>query len=469
MRMKMKPMRTKNETDMTNGPLLPGILSFSIIVLLTNLMQLLFNTADLVVVGKFAGNDALGAVGATGALTAMFINLFIGFSVGIGVVCTHCYGAGDAKGFREIIDTSVTLSAVCGTVLGIAGFFLSGAVLSLMGTPEALMSMAAIYLKIYFLGMPALMFFNYMAAVLRAVGNTKTPMLILGISGAVNIILNLVFVIVFHMDVAGVALATTVSQYLSAAMLLHHMLTADAPYRMERVSFRIYGDKLKKIMYIGIPNSIYGTIISLSNVFIQSSLNTFDKAAITGSSAAGNVEGYVYQFVACFHHSALNFVGQNYGAGKFDRIKRIQRICYTCVIICGIVLGCVTYLNGDMLMRIFLRDTADTETVIAFGLERMKLICIPYFLCGLMEVITGVLNGLGKSVSPTVVSVLGFCGVRVVWLLTVFRHHHTLTALYLSYPVSWTLSFIALFVVYLTVRKKMFPKDQRVPAAAENP
>ena len=454
----MKLKKTRNEIDMINGPLLPKILLFSATVFLTNLMQLLFNTADLVVVGRFAGNEALGAVGATGALTTLLVNLFIGFSVGVSVVCTHCYGSGDTRGFKETVSTSVTLSLICGTVLAVGGFFSSHALLVLMGTPAKLLGMASDYLKIYFLCMPALMLFNYCAAILRSVGNTGTPMAALAVSGGVNLSLNLVFVIVFRMGVVGVALATAISQYLSAAFLLVHMLHTDAAYKLDSFKFCIYGDKLKKIMYIGIPNAIHGTLISLSNVLIQSSLNSFGDVAVTGSSAAANVESYVYQALNSFYQAALNFVGQNFGAGKFERIRRVQIICYAGVTLCGLVMGVGAYLGGGTLMRIFIDDGAQSSEAVAFGLERMRMICAPYFLCGLMEVLTGVLCGLGRSVSPTVVSVLGFCGVRVIWILTVFRKYHSLTVLYASYPISWIISFVALFAVYLYVRKQIFAK-----------
>lgn len=464
--MKLKSSK-KNEIDMINGPLLPKILSFSLIVLLTNVMQLLFNTADLVVVGKFAGNDALGAVGATTALTTLFINLFIGFSVGVSVICTHCYGSGDKKGFQETINTSITLSFICGVVLGVGGFFLSKTVLGWMDTPLDLIDMSATYLKIYFLCMPALMFFNYTAAILRAIGNTRTPMITLTISGVMNLVLNLIFVILFHMGVAGVALATTISQYASAALMMHHMLTTDAPYKIDKLRFSLNKDKLKKIMYIGIPNAIHGTIISLSNVFIQSSLNTFESVAVTGSSAAANIETYVYQVLNCFYQSSLNFIGQNYGAGKFDRIKRIQVICYTSVVIGGLIFGIGAYSFGGTLLKIFIKNEPNAAAAIAFGLERMQMVLVPYFLCGLMEVLTGVLCGLGKSVSSTVVSVLGFCGVRVIWIMTAFKWRHTLTMLYMSYPVSWIISFIALFSVYLVVRHQLFPKKEKAPTLGE--
>lgn len=454
----MKSKSSKNQLDMINGPLLPNILSFSFIVLITNVIQLLFNTADLVVVGQFAGNEALGAVGATSALTTMFVSLFIGFSVGVSVICTHCYGSGDLKGFKETITTSITLSLVLGTALAVLGFFFSKIVLGWMDTPADLIDMSATYLKIYFLCMPALMFYNYAAAILRAIGNTKTPMYILSLSGVVNLILNLIFVIVFHMGVAGVALATTLSQYMAAGIMLLHMLRADAPYKVENFKLRIHKDKLRKILYIGIPNALHGTLISFSNVLIQSSLNTFSSVAVTGSSAAANIETYVYQVLSCFHQSSLNFIGQNYGAGKFDRIKKIQKICYTGVIIGAVVFGVGTYLCGDTLMKIFIKDGPDAAKAIAFGLERMSMILVPYFLCGLLEVITGVLCGLGKSVSSSVVSVIGFCGIRSIWILTVFKKFHTLTVLYMSMPVSWIFTFIVLAFVYIYVRHQLFPK-----------
>lgn len=454
----MRSKGSKNQIDMTGGPLLPKILSFSFIILITNIIQLLFNTADLVVVGKFAGNDALGAVGATGSLTTMFINLFIGFSVGVSVICAHCFGSGDMKGFKETINTSITLSLFAGAILAVFGFFMSRTVLGWMDTPEDLIGMSSTYLKIYFLCMPALMFYNYSAAILRSIGNTKTPMCILSLSGAVNLMLNLIFVIVFHMGVAGVALATTLSQYMAAAIMLVHIMRADAPYRLEKFKLCIHKDKLRKILYIGVPNAVHGTLISFSNVLIQSSLNTFSSVAVTGSSAAANIETYVYQVLSCFHQSALNFIGQNYGAGKFDRIKKIQRICYIGVVIGAVVFGTGAYLGGGTLLKIFIKNEPGAPEAIAFGLERMSMVLLPYFLCGLLEVITGVLCGLGKSVSSSVVSVIGFCGIRTLWILTAFKKYHTLTVLYMSMPVSWLFTFVVLLFVYIHVRHQLFPK-----------
>ncbi len=458
----MKIKKNRKVVDMVNGPLLKKILSYSVIIMLTNLMQLLFNTADMVVVGQFAGNECLGAVGATSSLVSLFLSLFTGFAVGVSVVITHTFGAGDIKGFKETITTAISLSLILGGILSVFGCIFSEQVLVLMGTPADLLPLATVYLRIYFWSMLPMLFFTYLASVLRSIGNTQTPFVMLLIAGLINVVFNVIFVAGLGMDVDGVALATVISQYVSSILLYLHARRTDAVYKIEKFEFKFYKDKLKKIVAIGIPNAVHGVVISISNVFIQSSLNSFDKIAVTGSSAAANVETYVYHIQASFHQAALTFVGQNYGAGKFDRIQKTQRICYGFVIGLGLTFGILAYTFGESLLGIYLNSSDfGYSQAIERGLERMICICVPYFLCGILEVQTGVLCGLGKSVSPSIVTVFGFCAVRLLWIATVFQEHKTLTVLYACYPVSWIISMVLLHGVYLMAKHQLFPKKEK--------
>ncbi len=453
--------RKKKEMDLINGPILPKIISYSLVIMATNLMQMLFNTADMVIVGKFAGNECLGAVGATSALVSLFLSLFTGFAVGVSVITTHTIGAGDMKGFKETLTTAFSLSLLLGAILSVLGFIFAKQALVLMDTPDDLLGLATLYLRIYFLCMLPQLFFLYMASILRSLGNTKTPMYMLMIAGVVNVVLNVFFVVVCNMNVDGVALATVISQYVSAGLLLWHMLKTDAIYKIEKIEFKFNKDKLGKIVRIGIPNAVHGVVISISNVFIQSALNTFPSIAVTGSSAAANIETYVYHIQSSFHQAGLTFVGQNYGAGKFDRIKKTQRCCYFLVITLGLTFGILAYIFGEPLLSIYINEGAGSAEAISYGLERMLCICVPYFLCGIIEVQTGLLCGLGKSVSPSVITVFGFCAVRLIWIATVFEKFHSLTVLYACYPVSWLISMILLYLVYLRAKKQLFPKEYK--------
>lgn len=447
--------------DLINGPILPKIISYSLVIMATNLMQMLFNTADMVIVGKFAGNECLGAVGATTALVSLFLSLFTGFAVGVSVITTHTVGAGDMKGFKETLTTAFSLSILLGAILSVLGFIFAKQALILMDTPEDLLGLATLYLRIYFLCMLPQLFFLYMASVLRSLGNTKTPMYMLMVAGVVNVVLNVFFVVVCKMDVDGVALATVISQYVSAGLLLWHMMKTDAIYKIEKIEFKFNKDKLGKIVRIGIPNAVHGVVISISNVFIQSALNTFPSIAVTGSSAAANIETYVYHIQSSFHQAGLTFVGQNFGAGKFDRIKKTQRCCYFLVISLGLTFGVLAYIFGEPLLKIYINEGAGSAEAISYGLERMLCICVPYFLCGIIEVQTGLLCGLGKSVSPSIITVFGFCAVRLIWIATVFEKFHSLTVLYACYPVSWLISMILLYLVYLRAKKQLFPKEYK--------
>ena len=450
--------RAKREIDMLNGPLLPKILSFATVILLTNLLQFFFHSADLIVVGQFAGNVALGAVGATSALSSLFVTMFSGFSVGVSVVCSHTYGAGDEKGFKETVLTSMSLSLICGLLLSVLGFFFSRPILIAMNTAPEFLDLSTLYLKIYFLCMPAQMFFTYTGAVVRALGNTRTPLVYLATTGAANVVLNIVFVAGFGMSVDGVALATLITQYISAFLLLRHMLTADAPYRVEKLRFTIVGDKLKKILYVGVPTGLHSMIISFANIFIQKTLNSFSPFAVTGAAAAGNMENYIYFFQAALSEAAVNFIGQNHGAHKYDRIKKIMAICFVGAIVVGVVTGVGGYLIRDPFLRIFITKGEGYELAMESGRSRMFYICALYFLYGMVNSVIGILSGFGKTLSSTVISVTGFCGVRILWLLFVFPKKPTLDMLYVCYPISWAISFVAMAVVFAVACRQIFPR-----------
>ena len=455
-RFKLKPRvrRGSYEIDMTSGPLLSKICMFAIPLALSGILQLLFNAADIVVVGNFAGSTALAAVGSTGALINLIVNVFIGLSVGTNVLVARYYGAGQGKDLTETVHTSITTSLVSGAILIFVGVLLAKPLLSLMGTPDDVIDQAALYMRIFFIGMPANMLYNFGAAVLRAVGDTKRPLYFLLIAGVVNVVLNLFFVIVCHMDVAGVAIATVVSQCISAVLVTLCLVKSDGPYRLDLKKLGIKKDKLLGIAKIGLPAGVQGAIFSISNVLIQSSINSFGSVAMAGSTAASNIEGFVYTAMNAFHQAALSFTGQNIGAGKHKRVGKIMGVCVFLVSVVGLVLGMSAYLFGNQLLRIY---SSDPE-VIAYGLERMMVICTVYFICGIMDVLVGSLRGMGYSVVPMIVSVVGVCGLRVLWIYTFFAMNHTLFNLYLSYPVSWFITGAIHFVSYLVIHHKVVGK-----------
>jgi len=446
---------------MLNGSLAPKIYTFAATVLITNIIQLMFHTADLVVVGKFAGNDALGAVGATSALSAMFVTFFSGFSVGISVNCSHSYGAGDTEGFKKTVSTAFTLALFAGFILCGLGFFTSGKILELMNTTEKYLPMSTLYMKIYFLCMPAQMMFTYMAAVIKSLGNTRTPMVYLLISGAINVLLNLFFVCYMKMTVDGVAIATVISQYVSAALIILHMVRSNLPYNLSRVKIGFELGITKKILTVGVPIGLHGLIISFANIFIQKNLNSFDPYTMAGVAAAGNIENYIYFFQAGLSEASVNFIGQNYGAHKFDRVKRTIAICFISAVVVGIVTGVGSYLIGEPLLNLFLASGEGHDIALKAGMVKTLYVCGFYVLYGMCNSTTGILSGFGKTFASTIVTVVGFCGVRLLWLATYFpRHSESLHALFICYPLSWAVSFVALAIVYLFTIGKVLPKKK---------
>ena len=451
----------QHRLDMCNGPLASRILLFTLPLMASSLLQLLFNAADVVVVGKFAGKEALAAVGSNTSLINLLINLFIGLSVGANVVVARDLGAGRHDNVRRSVHTTMTLALVSGVGMMIFGSIMVRQLLEWMSSPTDVIDLATVYLRIYFFGMPANMIYNFGAAILRAQGDTRRPLYFLTLAGVVNVALNLVFVIVFSMGVAGVALATIISQYISAALLVICLMREQGPLRLNLRELGLKWQVVSRILQVGLPAGFQGVVFALSNVVIQSSLNSFDDPVlVAGSSASANIESFVYASMNAFYQAAITFVGQNYGAGKCDRVDRVMKLCLGYVVVTGLVLGNLAYFFGHTLASFYVQ--AGEEAVIAQAMLRLGIVACPYFLCGVMDTMVGVLRGLGYSVIPMVVSILGACGLRLLWVATVFPIYHTAASLYISYPVTWTVTAATHFLMFLLVRKRAYAKVQNV-------
>ena len=445
--------------DMTHGPLLGKMLRFALPLMLSSILQLLFNAADVIVVGRFAGNTALAAVGSTGALINLLVNLFIGLSIGSNVVVARYVGANDWEDAHEAVHTSVLLSLIGGCALVVIGLVLAKPLLSLMGTPEDVLDLAAVYMRIFFCGMPLNMLYNFGSAILRSTGDTKRPLYFLMIAGAINVVLNLFFVIVLHMSVAGVALATIISQAVSALLITGCLLRDEGICHLDLKKLKIYPDKLKEMVRIGLPAGLQGCVFSISNVLIQSSVNSFGSIAMAGNTSAANIEGFIYVSMNAMYQTALSFAGQNMGAKEYGRLKKITFLSMATVAVIGFTVGMAAYFFGKELLGIY---SSDPE-VIRYGLIRVGIIFPTYFLCGMMDVMVGNLRGLGYSFLPMCISLTGACGLRVLWIFTIFRAHHSLEWLYYSYPISWALTASMHIICYIIVRRKL---DKKLAASA---
>ena len=440
----------RHEIDMTEGPLLPKILRFSGPLILTGILQLLYNAADVIVVGNYAGHEALAAVSSTGSLINLLVNVFMGLSVGASVVIARKYGARDLAGMREAEHTAMTVALYMGIGVGVLGFVLARPMLEWMDSPPDVIGGASLYVRIYFLGMPANMLYNFGAATLRAVGDTRRPMLYLMLSGLVNVLLNLLLVIVFHMDVAGVAIATVASQVVSMVLVLLCLLRSHGPIRLELRECRIRWGSLREILQIGLPAGLQGSLFSISNVLIQSSVNSFGSLVVAGNGVASNLEGFVYTAMNAQHQACMTFASQNYGAGKNRRVRGTLWRCLGVVTVIGLGLGLLVLHFGEPLMSLYNSDPG----VIADGMVRMRIILPTYFLCGLMDVMVGQMRGIGYSILPMIVSLTGACLLRIVWIMTIFAANPTLQTLYLSYPVSWGVTFAIHFGCYWLLGRK---------------
>lgn len=448
----------KPKVDLCSGPFLKKIILYTIPIILTGLLQLLFNAADLVVVGRCCGNDSLSAVGATGALINLLVNLFMGLAVGAGVCVAQAIGAKNDRAVHQTVHTSLPAAAACGVVLTVVGMVFSAQLLELMDTPEDVIGLSAIYLRIYFAGSIPMLLYNFGASILRAAGDTRSPLVFLTLAGVVNVLLNLFFVMVLDMNVAGVALATTLSQTLSCVLVLIKLGRRPDACRLMLSKLHIYRSALLKIVRIGLPAGIQNSLFSLSNVIIQSSINSFGKVVLSGNTAAANLEGFVYVTMNAFHQTALTFVGQNIGARRYENIGKIMRICLLAVLADGLLLGLLANVFSHPLLSIYLQGGGEA---MAAGVQRLMFVCLPYFLCGLMDVTSGVLRGMGASIGPMIITVGGICGMRLLWIYTVFRMDvfHSMPGLLMSYPISWGLTFAALLILFFVMRRQLFRKS----------
>lgn len=444
--------KKKYEIDMCSGPIVSKLLLFAGPLMLSSILQLLFNAADVVVVGKFAGDNSLAAVGSVGPVTNLCINLFMGLSIGSNVLASRCYGAKDEKRFSLTMHTAMLLSIIMGLILGLGGVLLSKQILIAMGSPREVIGLSTLYLQIYFMGIPAQSVYNFGSSILRATGDTKRPMYYLTFAGVVNVLLNLIFVIVLHMDVAGVATATIAAQYISAVLVVRCMIKEEGYLHLDLKKLAIDRYCLGKIVGIGLPASVQGVLFSVSNIIIQSSVNSFGAVVVAGNSAAGNLEGFVYVSMNTFYQTCMTFVGQNMGATRYDRINPIVVRSQILVITVGIALGNIMYQFGSPLLSIY----TDSAAVIEQGLIRMRYIMVPYCLCGMMDVMVGAIRGLGYSVGPMIVTLIGACGTRLFWIFTFFQtpRFHEPKYLFLTYPISWALTFAAQLICFLIVRRK---------------
>ena len=445
-------MQTSNRS-MLQGPLVRNIILYTIPIILTSILQLLFNAADLVIVGRFCGSISVAAVGATGAITNLMVNFFIGLSVGAGVTVAQALGGREEEAVHRTVHTALPAALVSGVVLTVVGVSFSETFLRMMNTPEDVLPLSAVYMKIYFCGVTFTMVYNFCASILRAAGDTKSPLIFLFIAGVINVGLNVVFVTVFHMNVAGVALATSISQAFSAAMVVWALMKRTDACKLMLKKMRFYGIELGRIVRIGLPAGIQSSLFSISNVMIQSSINSFGGVLMSGNAAAGNIEGFVYVTMNAFHQTAVNFIGQNVGARQYDRVKKILLICLASVSIVGIGVSLSVYSLGENLLSIYITDS---QEAISYGMLRLTFVCIPYFLCGLMDVSTGALRGMGASFAPMVISVLGVCGIRIGWIATIFQipAFHTPQSLYISYPISWLITFACQMAAFFMIYKK---------------
>ena len=439
------------EIDMCNGTIMDKLISFSIPLMLSGILQLMFNAVDIVVVGRFSGSQALAAVGSTTALINVFTNLFIGISLGANVLAARYYAAGKSKEMSETVHTAIALALVSGVVMAVIGVFFARGALEIMGTPDDVIGKSTLYMRIYFCGMPFFMMYNYGAAILRAVGDTKRPLIFLIVSGVINAVLNLFLVIVFHLDVAGVGIATVISQLVSCILVLRCLHHTKSSYQLHLKKLRIRSVYLKQIFEVGVPAGIQSTVINISNAMLQSSVNSFGSIAMAGYTASNNIFGFLYVSVNSFTQACMSFTSQNYGVKKLKRMDRVLIDCMILSVVVTLILGSSVYIFGPELLHIY----SNQADVIRYGMEIFSYTTVTYFLCGLMDLFPGALRGMGYSTVPMILSIIGTVGVRIIWIYGLFPSHRSLTFLFLSYPVSWIATIIMQVVCFWFVRKRI--------------
>lgn len=457
----------KRSANMLKGPLWSSLITYTIPIMLTSILQLLFNAADLVIVGRFSGSINVAAVSATGAITNLIVNLFIGLSIGAGVTVAHALGGNQATEVHRTVHTALPTALVGGVMLSVVGVLFSESFLIMMKTPENVLPLSAKYMQIYFCGMTFTMVYNFCASILRAAGDTKSPLIFLMISGVINVVLNIFFVVVFHMTVDGVALATIISQAISAVLVVIALMNRTDACKLSLRKMRFYKQPFLKIIRIGLPAGIQSSMFAISNVIVQSSINSFNSEALmSGNGAAGNIEGFVFVLMNSFHQTAVNFIGQNMGAHQYKRIKKIFSLCMLYVSIAGFIAGFTVWSFGKELLGIYITDS---QEAIQYGLIRFNYIALPYFVCGLMDVSTGALRGLGASFTPMMLSILGVCGIRIIWIYTIFQipQFHTPEWLYVSYLISWLGTFIFQTTAFIIIYKKRVRADKMISRMPE--
>lgn len=437
---------------MCSGSIMDKLVSFALPLMLSGILQLMFNAVDLIVVGRFSGSQALAAVGSTTALINVFTNLFIGVSLGSNVLAARFYASKKDREMSETVHTSIMFAIISGIVMIFVGFFFSRPALLLMDTPTDVISQAVLYMRIYFVGMPFFMMYNYGAAILRAVGDTKRPLLFLVIAGVTNAILNMILVILFDLSVAGVAIATVISQLISCVLVLRCLRRSESSYQLRFSELTIKGYYLKQIFQVGIPAGLQTTIINFSNVLLQSSVNYFGSTAMAGYTAANNILGFLYASVNAVSQACMSFTSQNYGVGKYKRMDRVLINCIILTVGIGLTLGCGSYLLGPEIFGIY---TADPR-VVQCGMDVLAYTTITYFLCGLMDLFPGAMRGMGHSAVPMILSIIGTVGTRVVWIFGIFPRYRYLDILFISYPVSWIVTIVLQVVCFFFVRKKVY-------------
>lgn len=436
---------------MCNGPIMPRLISFSIPLMLSGILQLMFNAVDIVVVGKFSGSLALAAVGSTTALINVFTNLFIGISLGANVLSARFYASGRNKEMSETVHTSIALALISGILMALVGLVFSRSALELMGTPADVIDQSALYMRIYFMGMPFFMLYNYGAAILRSVGDTKRPLLFLIISGIVNAVLNMILVICFHLDVEGVAIATVAAQMISCVLVLRCLYRSEGSYQLRFSRLTLKWVYLKQIFQVGIPAGLQSTVINFSNALLQSSVNSFGSVAMAGYTAANNIFGFLYAAASSVTQACMSFTSQNYGIGKLKRMDKVLINCMILTVGISLTLGCGAYFFGPELLKIY----TDEPEVIRCGMEILSFTTVPYFFCGIMDLFPGALRGMGHSAVPMILSVIGTVGMRVIWIFMVFPAHRSLEVLFISYPASWIATILLQVACFLIVRKKV--------------
>ena len=450
--------KNRFEIDMCNGSIMDKLISFSLPLMVSGILQLAFNAVDIIVVGRFSGSQALAAVGSTTALINVFTNLFIGISLGANVLAARFYAAGKDREMSETVHTSITLALISGITMAVIGVLLAKWALEIMGTPDDVIGQSALYMRIYFMGMPFFMLYNYGAAILRAIGDTKRPLIFLIISGIANAALNMTLVIIFHMGVAGVAIGTIISQLISCVLVLTCLYWSEGSYQLRFSKLKINGAYMEQIFQVGVPAGIQSTVINLSNALLQSSVNSFGSIAMAGYTAANNMLGFLYMSVNSITQACMSFTSQNYGVGKLKRMDKVLRDCVILSISIAAVLGGLAYCFGPQILTVYTSD----PKVINCGMEILAYTSITYFLCGIMDLFPGALRGMGYSAVPMVLSVIGTVGTRIVWVFGIFPNHRSLSVLFVSYPVSWIITIVLQVVCFYFVRKRVHQKEKRL-------